>query len=152
MIFRKGDIFASRAEALVNPVNAVGVMGKGLALAFRQRYPEIYPAYQEACRRGLLRVGRVQVFRRSREGFPRYIINFPTKRHWREPSRLEYIEAGLEDLVGKVLALGIRSLAVPALGAGLGGLPWEAVKKAIQEGLRPLEEKGVEVVVLEPGR
>jgi O-acetyl-ADP-ribose deacetylase (regulator of RNase III) len=146
----RGDLFRSNAEALVNPVNTVGVMGKGLALQFRERFPGLYPAYQKACQRGEVRIGRVFVFDRGPSSSPRFILNFPTKAHWKDPSRLEYIRAGLVDLVRVVRELGIRSLAVPALGAGLGGLDWREVKPLIEEALGDLE--GVEVWVYEPLR
>uniref|UniRef100_A0A7C5VHX4 Macro domain-containing protein n=1 Tax=Thermus caliditerrae TaxID=1330700 RepID=A0A7C5VHX4_9DEIN len=146
--FVKGNLLEARADALVNAVNTVGVMGKGIALQFKRAFPENYRAYAAACRRGEVRVGRIFVYDRGPQSRPRYILNFPTKRDWRQPSRLEYIEAGLADLVRVVQELGVRSLAVPALGAGNGGLPWPAVRERIQAALGILE--GVEVLVFEP--
>lgn len=144
----KGDIFRAPVEALVNPVNTVGVAGKGLALQFRERFPDWYRAYREACLRGEVRVGRIHVFPLTPpKGKLRFILSFPTKEDWRKPSRLEYIEAGLEDLVRRVEGLGIASLAVPALGAGLGGLAWEEVKPLLAKALHPLQ---AEVWVYEP--
>lgn len=144
----RGDLFRSGAEALVNPVNTVGVMGKGLALQFKERYPENYLVYRLACQRGEVRIGKVLAYDLGPSSSPRYILNFPTKAHWKDPSRLEYIRAGLVDLVRVIRELGIQSVAVPALGAGLGGLSWRDVKPLIEEALGGLE--GVEVLVYEP--
>lgn len=141
------NIFESSAEALVNPVNCVGVMGKGLALQFRQAYPENFQAYAQVCARGEVRPGRVLVYETGLVQ-PRWIINFPTKRHWRDRSRLEDIEAGLVDLVRVVRELGIRSIAVPPLGCGLGGLDWGEVRPRIEAALGSLE--GVEVQIYGP--
>jgi O-acetyl-ADP-ribose deacetylase (regulator of RNase III) len=128
-----GDIFASDAEALVNPVNCVGVMGKGLALAFKKRFPRNFESYADACRVGMLRPGKVYVVPLWAKARPRYIINFPTKRHWREPSRSEDIAAGLADLVAVIREHDIRSVAIPALGCGLGGLSWQDVHQQITD-------------------
>ncbi|MFI7608743.1 macro domain-containing protein [Micromonospora sp. NPDC049366] len=127
-----GDLFAADVDALVNPVNCVGVMGKGLALQFKQRFPASYAVYRHACGQGEMAPGRVQVVL-ARKGRHRYVINFPTKRHWREPSRLEDVEAGLQDLADKVRGLRIGSIAVPALGCGLGGLEWSIVRPRIEQ-------------------
>src|SRR5437763_1772698 len=97
--YRHGDLLAADAEALVNTVNCVGVMGKGIALQFKQRFPDVYRQYRNACRRGEVRPGHVHVVPTGRPDPPRYVINFPTKRHWRGKSRLDDIRAGLEDLV-----------------------------------------------------
>jgi O-acetyl-ADP-ribose deacetylase (regulator of RNase III) len=118
-----GDLFSANAEALVNAVNTVGVMGKGVALAFRQRFPENFRAYVDACSRGEVEVGRMFVMDRGGFQRPRWIINFPTKQHWRHPSRLEWIVEGLDDLRRVIVANDIRTIAIPALGAGNGGLP-----------------------------
>jgi len=130
-----GDLFASGAEAFVNPVNCVGVAGKGLALEFKRRFPDNYAAYRLACEEAALRVGRPVVFElpvmRPRRR-PWFIINFPTKDHWRRPSRLEWIESGLEFLLADVRQLSILSIAMPALGCGLGGLPWSEVRPLIE--------------------
>lgn len=117
----QGDIFLAPAEALVNPVNCVGVMGKGLALQFKQRFPANFHAYREACRKGLVRPGKVFIFDTGGTS-PRFIINFPTKRHWRDRSRLEDIRAGLRDLAREVASRCISSVAIPPIGCGLGGL------------------------------
>ncbi len=123
----QGDLLKADVEAVVNAVNTQGVMGKGLALQFRERYPDNYQAYRQACQAGAVRPGRMLICTRDPSERPRYIINFPTKRHWRNPSRMEDIESGLAALVAEVRCLGIRSVAVPALGCGLGGLPWPGV-------------------------
>lgn len=142
--FVRGDILHSQAEALVNTVNTVGVMGKGIALHFRKRFPENYRFYREACERGEVVPGKVLVFR-TEYLQPRYIINFPTKRHWRERSRLEDIEAGLDDLVRRVRELHIVSIAIPALGCGHGGLDWNQVRPLIEKAFASLPEVQVEV-------
>lgn len=131
--FTQGDLLQSDAEALVNPVNTQGVMGKGLALQFRERYPDHYQVYRQACQAGTVRPGRMLVGDRGPEaGHPRYIIHFPTKREWRHASRMEDIESGLAALVTEMRRLGIRSVAVPALGCGLGGLPWPEVSERVR--------------------
>jgi O-acetyl-ADP-ribose deacetylase (regulator of RNase III) len=145
--FVRGDILEAQTEALVNTVNTVGVMGKGVALAFKRRFPDNYEFYRQACERDEVEIGRMLVFETGRLQ-PRYIINFPTKEHWRDSSKLHYIEQGLRDLVRKVRDLGIRSIAVPALGCGNGGLDWAQVRSLIAEAFQPL--KDVEVLVFEP--
>lgn len=130
-------------EALVNAVNCVGVMGKGLALQFKQRFPEYFAAYAEACAAGEVRLGRVHVAR-----LERCFISFPTKRHFRSRSRLPDVRAGLDDLARVIGELGMRSVAVPALGCGLGGLDWGEVEPLIEEKLGTL---GARVVVYPPG-
>ena len=122
--FKQGDLFQDSAEALVNPVNCVGTMGKGLAKEFKRKFPDNFREYVRACRAGRVRPGRMLVFHTHRPEINRYIINFPTKRDWRDPSRIEDIEAGVQVLADEVRNRRIRSLAIPALGCGLGGLPW----------------------------
>ena len=146
--FKAGDILAEDVEALVNTVNCVGVMGRGVALQFKKRFPDNFRAYSLACGRGEVQPGRMFVFETRRLTNPRYIINFPTKRHWRGNSRLEDIEAGLGDLTRRIRDRGIRSIALPPLGSGLGGLDWPAVRRHIEEGLGTIE--GVRIVVFEP--
>lgn len=119
-----GDLFASDAQTLVNAVNCAGVMGKGLALEFKQRYPDMFQDYRERCARGQMRLGEPYLFRRAA---PPHILNFPTKRHWRSPSRLEDIVAGVRFLQARYGKWDITSLAVPALGCGLGQLDWAVV-------------------------
>ncbi len=127
--FVDGDLFASRCEALVNAVNCVGVMGAGIAKEFRRRYPAHYAAYAGLCRRGWLRVGRPLLFLQA--DTPQ-IVAFPTKHHWRERSHLTTLDHGLGRLAALSLEWGLDSLAMPALGCGLGGLPWKAVRERIE--------------------
>jgi O-acetyl-ADP-ribose deacetylase (regulator of RNase III) len=147
--FVQGDILEAEAEALVNTVNCVGVMGRGIALRFKEAFPANFRAYAAACRRGEVQPGRMYVFDTGRVTRPRYIINFPTKRHWRGKSRIEDIEAGLAALVEEVRLRNIRSIAIPPLGSGLGGLDWADVRPRIERALAALPE--VEVLVFEPG-
>ena len=115
----KGNLLKARTEALVNTVNTVGVMGKGVALQFRRAYPEMYRAYQKACEAKDVQLGQVQVFDLGGLiGGPRWIINFPTKSHWKARSRLADIESGLADLTATVERLRIHSIALPPLGCG----------------------------------
>lgn len=135
---RRGDLLEAEVEALVNPVNCVGVMGRGLALAFRTRFPDNFEAYA-ACRRGAVVPGEMFVFGTGRPQ-PRWIVNFPTKRHWRERSRMEDLARGLSSLADTIREREIRSLALPALGCGLGGLEWPAVRARIEAALAPFAE------------
>ena len=128
----RGNILTDDAEALVNTVNCVGVMGKGIALQFKKAFPENFRAYETACRREEVRPGHMFVFETGQMFNPRYIINFPTKRHWRGKSHYEDIESGLKALVQEVRQRKIRSIAVPPLGSGLGGLQWSRVKAMIE--------------------
>ena len=146
--FKTGDILAEDVEALINTVNCVGVMGRGIALQFKKALPENFRVYAEACGRGEVRPGRMFVFETGTLVNPRYIINFPTKRHWRDNSRIEDIDAGLEDLVTVIREREIRSIAVPPLGSGLGGLEWDDVRPRIEEALRSFDN--LDVVVFEP--
>lgn len=126
-----GNLLDAEAEALVNTVNIVGIMGKGIALQFRQAYPENYDAYRKACEHGEVQPGEMFVFDTGKL-YPRYIINFPTKRHWKGKARLGDIESGLVDLIDTVKRLDIKSIAVPPLGCGNGGLEWEQVRPLIE--------------------
>ena len=128
----RGNILTDDAEALVNTVNCVGVMGKGIALQFKKAFPENFKAYEAACRREEVKPGRMFVFETGQLFNPRYIINFPTKRHWRGKSRYEDISSGLQALVWEVRERKIRSIAIPPLGSGLGGLKWSRVKTMIE--------------------
>lgn len=145
--FRTGNILAVPAEALVNSVNCVGVMGRGIALQFKNAYPQNFRAYEIACERNEVVPGRMFVFETRQLTNPKFIINFPTKRHWRGKSRIEDIEAGLAALVEVLQERGIHSLAIPPLGSGLGGLPWPEVRKRIEAAFRNVD---VEVIVFEP--
>ena len=131
--YKTGDILAADTEALVNTVNCVGVMGRGIALQFKNAFPENFVAYERACRLGEVQPGRMFVFDTHGLTNPRFIINFPTKRHWRGKSRLEDIDSGLEALVEEIRARGIRSIAIPPLGSGLGGLNWLDVRPRIEQ-------------------
>ena len=130
-----GNLLEADVEAFVNTVNTEGVMGKGIALQFSKKFPEMAQAYQQACKAGEVRPGHMHVFERGDMLNPRYLINFPTKRHWRSPSRMEDIEAGLTALVEEIRRRGIRSIAVPPLGCGNGGLDWRDVRPAIERAL-----------------
>lgn len=120
-----GDLFESGMQTLVNAVNCRGVMGAGIALEFRERFPEMYKDYRARCKRGEVTIGVPYVW--NAEG-PPYVLNFPTKDDWREKSRVRPIVNGLTSLHARYREWGIESLAVPALGCGLGGLPWETVE------------------------
>ncbi len=146
--FKTGDILAEDAEALVNTVNCVGVMGRGVALQFKKAFPANFRAYAAACRRLEVRPGRMFLFRTGQLTNPRYIVNFPTKRHWRGNSRSEDIQAGLNDLADVIRQLDIRSIAIPPLGSGLGGLNWNDVRPRIEQTLRTFDN--LDAVVFEP--
>ena len=145
---KRGDILMEDAEALVNTVNCVGFMGRGIALQFKRAFPENFKAYTAACRRHEVQPGRMFVFDTGKLTHPRYIINFPTKRHWRGKSRLPDIEAGLEALVAEIKSRAIRSIAIPPLGSGLGGLDWNEVRPRIEQTLSVLPD--VRVILFEP--
>ena len=147
--YKTGDILSEEAEALVNTVNCVGVMGRGIALQFKKAFPANYNAYVARCKRNEMKPGHVFVFETGQTVLPRYIINFPTKRHWRGKSRIEDIEAGLASLTKEVRLYGIRSIAIPPLGSGLGGLNWQEVRARIETALKTCED--VKVVIFEPG-
>ena len=146
--FKTGDILTEDAEALVNTVNCVGVMGRGIALQFKKAFPENFRVYAAACKRGEVGPGQMFVFETQRLTNPLYIVNFPTKRHWRGNSRIEDIEAGLNDLVKVIRARNIHSIAMPPLGSGLGGLEWNSVRRRIEKALRGFNS--LDVVVFEP--
>ena len=143
-----GDLLDADVEALVNTVNTVGVMGKGLALQFKRRFPANFAAYAAACKRGEVEIGRMLVVETKEPTGPRYIINFPTKKHWRALSRLEYVRAGLDALVEEIRTRGIRSIAVPPLGCGNGGLAWSDVAPLIEHAMAAVPD--VRVVVFAP--
>jgi len=147
--FTQGDILKADVEALVNTVNCVGVMGRGIALQFKNAFPGNFKAYAAACSRCEVQPGRMFVYETGELTWPRYIINFPTKRHWRGKSRIEDIEAGLPSLVAEIRHRNIRSIAIPPLGSGLGGLDWAKVRPLIENALGAVPE--TEVVIFEPG-
>lgn len=145
----QGDLLAADAEALVNAVNTVGIMGKGIALQFKHAFPENFRTYAGACRSGEMRLGRVLVTETGAAANPRYIVNFPTKRHWRSRSRLEDVRSGLCDLRSVVVARRISSVAVPPLGCGQGGLAWADVQPLIEAAFADLD--AVHAMVFPPG-
>ena len=147
--YKVGNILLEDVEALVNTVNCVGFMGRGIALQFKKAWPENFKAYAAACRKHQVQPGRMFVFETGRLTNPRYIINFPTKRHWRGKSRIEDIEAGLKALIDEIRQRRIGSIALPPLGAGLGGLNWAQVRARIDAAM--LELPNVRVIVFEPG-
>jgi O-acetyl-ADP-ribose deacetylase (regulator of RNase III) len=144
----QGDLLRTSSEAVVNTVNCVGVMGRGIALQFRNTFPENFKAYEKACQRGEVQPGKMFVFETGGLTNPRTIINFPTKRHWRGKSRMEDIESGLEALVAVLKEKKIRSVAIPPLGCGLGGLSWGEVRLRIEAAMASLED--VEVFLYAP--
>ena len=144
-----GDLLIAEREALVNAVNCVGVMGRGVALAFKRRFPDNFKAYKAACDRGELQPGRMFVFETG-ELMPRLIINFPTKRDWRARSRLADVEAGLSALVAEIKRHRVHSIALPPLGCGLGGLEWTEVKPRIHRALAGVAD--LDALVFEPYR
>ena len=146
--FKRGNLLESKAEALVNTVNTVGVMGKGVALMFKEAYPENFKAYEAACKKKEVEVGRMFVTECQALIGPKWIINFPTKEHWRGDSKMKWIEAGLEDLKRVIAEKKIRSIAIPPLGSGNGGLNWPDVRPKIEAVLGALND--VSVIIYEP--
>ncbi len=143
----QGNLLEANTEALVNTVNTVGVMGKGIALQFKRAFPENFKAYEKASKQGALSIGKMFSFDLGEFSRPRFIINFPTKEHWRGSSRLEYIDAGLIDLLNEVKRLHITSIAVPALGCSNGGLAWPDVRPRIEAAFADLN---VEALLFAP--
>jgi O-acetyl-ADP-ribose deacetylase (regulator of RNase III) len=148
--YTQGNLLDARVDALVNTVNTVGVMGKGIALMFKERYDHNFKLYAAACKAGEVKLGQMFVTETGEFDGPRWIINFPTKDHWKGNSRLEWVDAGLLDLKRVLHERNIRSVAIPPLGAGNGGLDWSTVKARINTALADLG--GVEVIVYEPTR
>ncbi len=144
----QGDILCADAEALVNTVNCVGVMGRGIALQFKKVFPENFKRYKAVCDRKELTPGKMFIYDLNSLYNPRYVVNFPTKRHWKGKSRMEDIETGLQTLVEEVRKRGIRSIAIPPLGCGLGGLRWADVRAKIKEAFQDLTD--VQVLLYEP--
>ncbi len=146
--YLKGDLLSADAEAYVNTVNTVGIMGKGIALQFKGRFPANYKAYRKASKAEEVQIGKMLVVRELTVEKEVWIINFPTKVHWKSPSKLDYIRSGLEDLRRVILEKNIGSIAIPPLGCGLGGLNWPDVKHLIQQALGNMVE--VDIQVFEP--
>ncbi len=143
-----GNILDSEAQALVNTVNTMGIMGKGIALQFKKAYPNNYKSYERACKNEGVEVGKMFVtLDRNTTSDEKTIINFPTKKNWRRPSEYKYIEDGLDNLIEVINARKIKSIAMPPLGAGNGGLSWENVKKLIEHKLGHLD---IDIYVYEP--
>jgi len=145
---KQGDILRANAEALVNTVNCVGVMGRGLALQFKKVFPDNFKNYKSVCDRKELQPGKMFIYDLNRLYNPRYVVNFPTKRHWKGKSRVEDIDAGLQALVEEVCKRDIHSIAIPPLGCGLGGLRWTDVRTKIEEAFKGLTD--VQILLYEP--
>lgn len=148
--YTQGNLLEARAEALVNTVNTVGVMGKGIALMFKERFAENMRLYAAACKAKQVQTGRMFVTEVHELDGPRWIVNFPTKQHWKAPSQMVWVEEGLQDLRRFIVEKQLKSIAIPPLGAGNGGLEWAAVREKIESTLGDLPN--VEVVVYEPTR
>ena len=146
--FKEGNLLESDAEALVNTINTVGVMGKGIALMFKERFPANFDAYADACKEGRVRVGEMFVTENRELNGPRWIVNFPTKTHWRTRTRPEWIEDGLKALIEVIREKNIRSVALPPLGCGNGGLDWSEVRPLIEAALAEVQD--LEAVVFQP--
>lgn len=146
--FNQGNILHAEADVLVNTVNLQGVMGKGVALAFKKAFPNNFNEYVKACQEKRIAIGKIFVSQTDLIS-PRYIVNFPTKKHWRYPSKIEYIEAGLQDLVQWIEKHPIRSIALPPLGSGQGKLEWQLVKSLLQKYFNNLSSS-IEILIYEP--
>lgn len=146
--FLKGNLFEDDCEALVNTVNCVGIMGRGVALQFKERFPDNYKAYAKACKNKEVQIGKIFVYRLDSLVGPKWILNFPTKKHWKEKSEITYIIDGLNDLVSVIRENNIKSIALPPLGCGLGKLDWNTVKTLIVDRFSELND--VCVYVHEP--
>ena len=151
--YQTGDILEADAQALVNSVNCMGVMGKGIALQFKQKFPQNFRRYEKVCKNDALKPGRVFVYDRgalfTSDQAQRYIVNFPTKTHWRLPSEIEYIEEGMRSLVDEIQQRDITSVAIPPLGCGNGGLEWPHVEAIIQQQMQAVPD--TRVVLYPPG-
>lgn len=146
--YTQGNLLEAKVEAVVNTVNTVGVMGKGIALMFKEAFPENFKRYEAACKAKEVQVGRMFVTERHELMGPKWIVNFPTKKHWRHPSKMEWVVEGLRDLHDLIRSKGIQSIAIPPLGSGNGGLEWSDVRAEIERALADL--KDVDIVVYEP--
>lgn len=146
--YTHGNLLDAKTEALVNTVNTVGVMGKGIALMFKERFCKNMEEYTKACKANKIQTGRMFVTETGELMGPKWIVNFPTKQHWRSPSKLEWITEGLEDLKAFIIKSHVKSIAIPPLGAGNGGLDWLVVREQINKTLANLED--VHILVYEP--
>lgn len=145
--YTQGNLLEAHADALVNTVNTVGIMGKGIALMFKERFEHNYELYVDACKAKQVQTGKMFITETGELDGPRWIVNFPTKQHWRAPSRLEWIVAGLADLRRFLIEQKVQSIAIPPLGAGNGGLNWDEVKTEIDRALGDLDTN---ILVFEP--
>ena len=145
--YKNGDILREDVEAIVNTVNCVGIMGRGLALQFKNKFPQNFKEYQLACTNKEVQLGKMFVHQTGQLINPKYIINFPTKGHWRQNSKIDDISNGLDDLITIIEKYSIKSIAIPPLGSGLGGLDWKMVKKLIEEKLKNIN---CTVILFEP--
>ncbi len=148
LTYTQGNLLEAGTSALVNTVNTVGVMGKGIALMFKEAFPENFKRYAAACKSGEVQVGKMFVTEGPALNGPRWIVNFPTKKHWRNPTQIEWVREGLKDLREVILNNKMASIAIPPLGCGNGGLEWHAVRSMIEDAFGDLAE--VDVVVYEP--
>ena len=144
----EGNLLKADAEAFVNAVNCIGIMGKGIALQFKKAFPENFKKYKTVCEWKGLQLGKLFIFETSLLYNPKYIVNFPTKNHWKEKSQMEYIESGLKTLIKEILKRKISSIAIPPLGSGLGGLKWNNVRLKIEEAFEQIPD--VHVLLYEP--
>ena len=146
--FTQGNLLEADVKAVVNTVNTVGIMGKGIALMFKDKFPANFAAYAQACDHEEVRIGKMLVTENKQLFGPKWIINFPTKTHWRVRTKIEWIEDGLEDLVRVLKEKNVHSVAVPPLGCGNGGLDWATIQPLIVDALGDIE--GLEVIIYEP--
>lgn len=146
--YTTGNLLDANVDALVNTVNTVGVMGKGIALMFKERFPKNMLEYVKACKLNEVVIGKMFITETNELISPRWIVNFPTKQHWRNPSELSWVKEGLIDLRKFILSNNVKSIAIPPLGAGNGGLNWEEVKPLIEKTLSDIE--GCNIVIFEP--
>ncbi len=146
--YKQGDILSEDVEAIVNTVNCVGVMGRGLALQYKNKFPDNFKTYARACKTEEVQPGKMFVTQTGQLTNPKYIINFPTKRHWKGKSKIEDIDDGLVDLINVLNKYDIKSIAIPPLGSGLGGLDWEMVKRRIENALGNM--KDIHIIVYQP--
>lgn len=146
--YKTGNILQEQTDAIINTVNCVGIMGRGIALQFKQMYPENFKAYKQACDKGEVEPGKMFIYNSGLLFNPKYIINFPTKRHWKGKSRIQDIKSGLVALKDDIINYKIKSIAIPPLGCGLGGLNWDEIKPIIEQVLGDLQD--VKIVIYEP--
>lgn len=147
IIYKKGNLLEDHAEAFVNAVNTVGVMGAGIARQFKQKFPEMFEQYEKDCQQGNVKLGQMHIYKRTSQTSPKYIINFPTLEHWSDQATLENIEKGLANLIQITKKLNIHSIAIPPLGCGIGGLNWADVKVLVEQ---TFANENIQVHLYEP--